>query len=543
MTTKKDTPVFIAGGGPVGMTTALFLARYGVRSILVEQNQTTTRHPKMDLTNGRAMELFRNAGIVDTLRKVGVPQENPFDITWFTSLGGYELHRFKYPSAAEKTEIIARENDGTHTREAGMRVSQIIIEPVLKDAIDAEPLVDVRFNTSFERIVSQDADGVTVEIKDKATGKTEIVTCSYLAACDGGRSKVREGLGIKLDGDMAVAGAFMVHFKSQARDILQRGGISWHLQTGAGTIICQDDKEIWTLQRWLLPGEDPSAMDPSTILQEWAGCEFEHEVLQANPWTANFVVAEKYNKGRALLAGDSAHQFIPTGGYGMNSGIADAASLSWILAALVQGWGGTKLLEAYDAERRPTAWFHLEAARRHMGVRIEIGGAYAETAAKGDLEGQGPESEALRAELASKIEALGNAENESWGVEWGYRYDESPIVAHEPGAPEIDPLHFHPNTWPGGRLPHVFVEDGVSVHDLMGTFFTMLMVDDGDASAFEAAARDLGVPLKVVPLKRPDLKPIYERNYVLVRPDHHVAWRGDTLPSDATSVLRLAVGR
>src|SRR3546814_17829313 len=126
------------------------------------------------------------------------------------------------------------------------------------------------------------------------------------------------------------------------------------------------------------------------VLEGWVGARFDYEILLANPWTANFVVAQRYRKGRAILAGDSAHQFIPTGGYGMNSGIADAAGLSWVLAACVQGWGDESLLDAYDAERRPPAWWHLEAARRNMGVRLTIGQIYAEA---GELEGRGAGAE------------------------------------------------------------------------------------------------------------------------------------------------------
>ena len=107
-----DKKVLIAGGGPVGMTTALELARYGVESILIERNLETTRHPKMDLTNGRSMELFSRLGVVEDIRKAGVHGDNPFDIAWVTHMNGYELHRFKYPSANEVKARIRENNDG-----------------------------------------------------------------------------------------------------------------------------------------------------------------------------------------------------------------------------------------------------------------------------------------------------------------------------------------------------------------------------------------------------------------------------------------------
>lgn len=536
----RSIPVLVAGGGPVGMTVALFLAHYGVPTILVERNPSTTRHPKMDLTNGRTMELFRRIGIVDNLRDVGVPRDNPFDISWITSFAGHELHRFRYPSSNQAAEIAARVNDGSFTAEAPLRVSQVVIEPALKAAIDAHPLIDVRFNTTFERIVKNDEAGVVVEVHDNGADETYEIECQYLAGCDGGGSRVRRQLGIELDGNMAVAGAYMVHFRSDARDLMQRWGIAWHYQNGGGSLIAQNDHDIWTLQRWLIPGEDPDQLKAEDILETWVGCKFDYEILQANPWAANLVVAERYVDNRVALAGDSAHQYIPTGGYGMNSGIADAAALSWALAALVQGWGGDKLLAAYEAERKPTAWWHLEAAQRHMAVRIAFSELYA---AAGDLEGDSAEAAARRSAAAEQVVKLGNAENESWGVEQGYRYDGSPIIAHEAGAPAIDPLTYRPNTWPGVRLPHVFLEPGLSIHDKLGRYFTLIALTPTNTAAVRQAAEAVGIPIEIVELNRPDLLPIYERPLLLVRPDQHIAWRGDRLPDDVDSLLSLAAGR
>lgn len=535
----QNIPVLIAGGGPVGMTLALNLARYGVRSMLVERNPATTRHPKMDLTNGRSMELFHRLGIDEQLRDAGVPRENAFDILWVTNMVGHALHRFHYPSADEKTQIIRRENDGSHGAQAPLRVSQVEIEPVLKRAIDENPLVDVRFNHRFDEFISNGPDGVLARIVHSETGEASEVSCRFLAGCDGGGSRVRRRLGISLAGEENVAGAYMVHFRTDDRELLQRWGPVYHLQNGGGTIIAQNDHDIFTLQAWLLPGMNPDDMTPEGVLEGWIGTKFEYEILQANPWFAHFVVAERYREQSTLLAGDAAHQYIPTGGYGMNSGIADAAGLSWVLAARLQGWGGDRLLDAYDAERRNTAWWHLEASRRHMGVRIRISELYAEA---GDLLEEGPAGDARRAELAARIAELGNAENESWGVEYGYRYDQSPAIAHEVGAPAVDPLIYQGNTWPGARLPHVFLSDGEPIHDRLGLFFTLVVLDDTDTTTIEKAAGALAIPLEVLRLDRPDLRSIYERNLILVRPDQHVAWRGDSPPDDCRKLLSLVCG-
>lgn len=284
MSEDITTPVLIAGGGPVGMTLALELARYGVRSVLVERNPSTTSHPKMDLTNGRSMELFHRLGLAEKLRDVGVPRDNCFDISWITTLAGHELHRFTYPSANGARAEIAERNDGSQASQPPLRVSQIVIEPVLKTAIDANPLIDVRFGTAFEKLIEQDDDGVTSQVRG-ADGIVTRVRSRFLAGCDGGGSAVRRDLGIELEGDFNVASAYMVHFRSTARDILQRWGIAWHYQSGIGTLIAQNDKDTWTLQRWILPGMDPAAMHPEQVLEEWVGTKFEYEILQANPWS------------------------------------------------------------------------------------------------------------------------------------------------------------------------------------------------------------------------------------------------------------------
>jgi 2-polyprenyl-6-methoxyphenol hydroxylase-like FAD-dependent oxidoreductase len=221
----KHVPVLIAGGGPVGMTLARTLAQFGVRCLLVERNASTTRHPKMDITNGRSMELFRRIGVADKLRAVAVPEENNFDVSWITSLTGRELHRFKYPSVTEKRAEILRKNDGTQPREPAMRVSQVVIEPVLRDAISNDPLIDARWGVAFEDFV-QDETGVTATLRTMETGATETVRCDFLVGCDGGSSLVREKLGIGLDGRAAVTQRYMIHFRSDAREILQAFGVA-----------------------------------------------------------------------------------------------------------------------------------------------------------------------------------------------------------------------------------------------------------------------------------------------------------------------------
>ena len=534
----QTTQVLIAGGGPVGLMLATVLGRFGIKVMLVERNSATTRHPKMDITNGRSMELFRRFGLVDALRKAAVPEQNPFDVSWVTSMTGHELHRFRYPSPVETRRIILETNDGTQSREPPMRVSQVEIEPVLKRAAEALADVDVRFGVALEDFREVD-DGVIVTLRNSATGVTEQVRCAYLAGCDGGGSRVRDVLQIALDGQARVALRFMVHFRSTARHVLQRWGIAWHYQSPFGTLIAQNDDDIWTLHA--RPGEDasPERLDPVELLTRFCGTNFDHEVLVANAWTPHLLLAQSYGGRRVFLAGDAAHQYIPTGGYGMNTGIADAVDLGWKLAATLSGFGGPELLRSYEIERRPVGLRNREASAGHTKVRLEIADRY-----RSAFGGGTSISDARRTELSAAIAELGNAENESWGIEFGYVYDRSPVVASETGiVPPSDPLRYQPTTMPGARLPSTFLQDGRALFDRLGPWFTLVNFGAMDVSPLVSAAARAGVSLQVLSLREPALECVYGRDAFLVRPDQHIAWRGsEATVVDGAKVLARALG-
>ncbi len=517
---------------------ARVLGGFGVHAMLVERNATTTRHPKMDITNGRSMELFRRVGLVDDLRKAAVPEENPFDVSWVTSMAGHELHRFRYPSVVEARRIIAEHNDGTQSREPPMRVSQVEIEPVLRRAAEVCPTVDVRFGIAFEDF-HEDVDGVTVTLRNSDTGGTEQVRCDYLAGCDGGGSRVRAVLGIALDGTPRVAQRYMVHFRSRAYDVLQRWGIAWHYQAPTATLIAQNDVDVWTIQARLPADTALDRVDPADIVKAFCGSSIDHEILVANAWTPHLLLAQSYGGGRVFLAGDAAHQYIPTGGYGMNTGIGDAVDLGWKLAAVLLGFGGRRLLDSYESERRPVGYRNREASAAHTRVRLDIAESYRQAYADGL-----PLNDAARAALGAKIAAHGNAENESYGIEFGYVYERSPIVVAEPGAvAPSDPVRYVPTTMPGARLPSAFLGDGSALFDRLGPWFTLVNFGAADPSPFVAAAERAKIPLQVLSPKEPALERIYGREVLLVRPDQHIAWRGPEISTvDAAKILSHALG-
>jgi 2-polyprenyl-6-methoxyphenol hydroxylase-like FAD-dependent oxidoreductase len=559
----EQVPVLIAGGGPVGLTLALTLAQQGVAAVLVERNPSTTTHPKMDITNGRSMELFRHLGVADDLRKVAVPEDHPFDVSWVTKLDGWELARFRYPAVAQRRALIRGCNDGTMTLEPAMRVSQVLLEPALKNILETRAAqIDVRYGWELDTF-RQDADGVDAVIRSSSTGQTRTIRAQFLAGCDGAGSVVRRGLGIELDDihlhrlaarelglrrlvpatvraylndrETPMDGrVYLIHFTSPERETLERLGRAWHIQSPEGwTLISQNDRDTWTLHTLLGAGVDAEAIDPKQFLFARLGIEFDCDIIVANAWRPRLSLADSYGNGRVWLAGDSAHQVVPAGGYGMNTGVGDAVGLGWVLAAILQGWGDRRLLEAYEAERRPVAVRNRTASARHTLVRLSIKTAYRKT-----IHSQGWNGERSRRRLGREILDLGNLENAADGIEFGYRYDTSPVVCPELHPAPADHMDaYTPSTLPGARPPSLFLEDGQAIFDLFGRGFTLLRFDDIDVADFASAAAECGMPFKIVDIRDDHARALYQRDLVLVRPDHHVAWRGNAVPDRPDTVI------
>ncbi|MFY0612024.1 MAG: FAD-dependent monooxygenase [Hyphomicrobiaceae bacterium] len=530
----QDIPVLIAGGGPVGLMVARVLGRYGVRALLVERNHAPTRHPKMDITNARSMELFRRYGLEEQLRAVAVPETSPFDVSWITSLVGHELHRFRYMSPEIMRRYIRSHNDGTQPQVPPMRVSQVEIEPVMREASSQEPTIETRFGMVLEDL-NIDGDTVQSTLRDLDTDDVETIRCRYLVGCDGGASRVRTCLDIGLEGEAAVMQRYMVHFRSTATDVLQPFGVTWHYQSALGTLIAQNDRDVWTLQTRPPEGVAPDEVDPHERLRAFAGTDFDYEILVANSWTPHLLVADSYGADRVFLAGDAAHQYIPTGGYGMNTGIGDAVDIGWKLAAVIKGYASHDILRSYDLERRPVGLRNRDGSRRHTVVRMEIASIYANELAGGEGANAGQ-----RRKASDAIAALGNAENESWGLEFGYAYVESPIVWHEDGNQvSADPVSYTPSTLPGARLPSINLADGTSLYDRLGPWFTLLSFCGAPSERWFAIAEIYAVPLELVVIDEPALRGVYQSGLILVRPDTHVAWRGPSSVCDDAEIDRI----
>ena len=516
-----DTQVLIVGAGPVGLTLALDLGRRGVRCTLIERKDAPQRLPKMERCNARSMEIFRRMGLAERFRAAGLPADVPMDVFIVTSLVDPPLLRLPYPSVAEAKQQIAACNDGTLPLEPYQLISQYTVEPLLKSVIDADPNVTVRYGCEFVSF-AQDAQGVTAEIKNES-GTTEHIGAQYLAGCDGGASGVRKQLGIALQGEGNILQLRQALYRCD--ELFERipigKGRHYHVvDTQATQLILQDDTRHFTLHSVVEKDEDMAAMFEKAIAMP-----LPYEMQWVGEWRQNLLLADRFAAGRVFLAGDAVHLMIPTGGLGMNSGVGDAVDLGWKLAATLQGWGGPGLLQSYETERRPVGRNNVAASRFASTGRRKW-----RSQIKAGIDYNAPANTAERARLVALADVEQRKSNEMIGAELGYFYV-SPLIASEPGdPPPYDFIEYKPSTSPGVRLPHVWLEGGDAMQDRIGDGYTLLRIGGArhDASALQKAFAAIGAPFQVLDVPDPAARDIYARDLILLRPDMHVVWRGNT---------------
>ena len=542
----------IVGGGPVGLLLALFLDHYGVKSVLFNTEHEVRPHPKGSSHNARTMEHHRRLGLAPRIRALGLPPDRPTDVSYFTRLNGYELARLRMPSEAEKQREVA-ESPATHqVPEPILRANQLYVEQFLLAETRKRPNITVRFGWTVDHF-DDDADGVTVHAEAADGSGAETWRAQYLVGADGGRSSVRRALSLRYNGfaklDTPHHGGRMVatHMRAPTlyREHLARhhGWQYWvaNPQMRATIITLSGDQEFLIFSKASDESTPPTDAAMTQFMHRAIGAEFPLQMLDHRLWTAGVaLVAERFIAGRVILAGDAAHLFTPTGGFGMNTGMDDASNLAWKLAATIQGWGGPNLLPSYETERRPVAERNTNAARalnKHL----------ADFTLPPTVEDDTAEGAAARRTVGAHFDSLGE-EFASIGVQLGARYDGSPIVT-EDGAPPPDLLdRYIPSGVPGGRAPHYWPGagrgTGDSLFDQFGKGFTLLRLGGkaADGSAIEAAARKRGVPLKIIDLPGADVRDLYGRDLALVRPDQYVAWRGDAAPSDSERLIERVTG-
>jgi hypothetical protein len=298
------------------------------------------------------------------------------------------------------------------------------------------------------------------------------------------------------------------------------------------TIVAINGRDQWRMS--IIGGAEPRELGGEEIhaaIRRAVGRDFEYEILSVVPWTRRELVAERYGAGPGFIAGDAAHVMSPTGGFGMNTGIGDAVDLAWKLAATLTGWGGPALLDSYTAERRPVGQRNVAEASANLGRMLSVG----QNPGLGD---DTPEGARVRGRVGREFSEIMRREWFTLGIHLGYRYDESPICWPDgTDAPPDDTMSYVPTARPGARAPHVWLADGRSTLDLYGRGFTLLWLGPADPAPLVEAAAKRGVPLGVVALDEPTVREAYARQLVLVRPDGHVAWRGDVLPDDPLALI------
>jgi 2-polyprenyl-6-methoxyphenol hydroxylase-like FAD-dependent oxidoreductase len=534
-----ETDVLVVGAGPVGLTLAVDLGRRGVRCTLIEQKAAPEFLPKMERCNARTMEIFRRMGLAARIRAAGLPADVPMDVYVILAMNEPPLLRLPYPSVTEARAQIAACSDGSMPLEPYQLISQYTLEPLLKAEAEALPAVTVRYGCEFISL-SQDPDAAVATVRDGA-GAPRRIRARYIVGCDGGGSAVRRQLGIQLrgEGNLLRLHQALYHCPSLYDRIpIGEGpgrGRHYHVADGRSTfLIMQDSTRHWTLHATVERPEDMAAQFERTL-----GVPVSYETLYVGAWKQNLLLADRYRDGRVFLAGDSAHLVIPTGGLGMNTGVGDAIDLSWKLQATLQGWGGPNLLDSYEIERRQVGDRNVGASRYASLGRRKWRAQY-----RPEIREATPAGQAARDTLARTADVEQRKTNEMIGAELGYRYVGSPIVVDEPGGPEHLFREYVPTTWPGARLPHVWLDDGTPVHDRIGDGYTLLRLGrtTDDTSCLARAMRSPGAPFDTLTIDDEAPRDVYGYDLILVRPDLHVVWRGNAPPDDPERLAALVTG-
>ncbi len=549
MKPKDSFDVIIVGGGPCGLVLAIELGRRGVEVLLIDAKQSTATNPQANATQARTMEHYRRLGFAEEIRSLGLPPDYPTDVAYFTRFAGYELARLRLPSAREARQKIAGMTGSWSAAELPHRVSQKFVERVLRSHAERLPTVSVHFG---HRLIDFVDEGARVEAKIErlSDGEVSLKRGRYLVGADGSRSAVRRQLGIEYSGEYGAKRDFLggqmfaLYLESPA--FYEATGhapawmnVSFNSERRAFMAAVSGQGEF-AFHAQLRPGEaiPTSPTDMLDLFYKAVGRTVAARILSHGTWSAGAaLVADRFRVGNVFLGGDAAHLFTTTGGLGYNTAVDDAVNLGWKLAQAVKGRLGAGVLDSYEIERRPLAIRNTTFARLFADSigNFKPDAQIEEVSAAGD---------AAREHAGNYLLAHARAEFNIPGITFGGRYDGSPIIWGDgTTAPPDTANHYVPCATPGGRAPHLWLdESGRSLYDIFGFDWTVLRLGAGaDATPFQRTAAALAIPLKVVDVPTTEARDLYGADLALVRPDQIVAWRGESA-LEAPAVLHKVCG-
>ena len=568
-----ETDVLIVGAGPAGAASAVFLGGHGISNIVISRHRGTADTPRAHITNQRAMEALRDAGLERACTQVASPGDHIAHTFWLKSMAGEEIAR-TYAWGNDPSRI-GDYQAGSPCKMCDLPQSKL--EPIL--VTEATRLGSrVRFGTellSFE----QDGDGVVAEVRDSLTGDLTSIRARYMIGADGARSLVAEQLGLPLVGMEGLGSVFNVlcevdlepyvtHRHGSLYSVIQPGSSYW-APVGVFRMVRPWDQWLVGLIVPMAAGKpEPTLADFEERVRAQIGVpDLPIKILSTSMWTINDIVAEYYSKGRVFCMGDAVHRHPPTNGLGSNSCIQDAFNLAWKLALVVKGKADPRLLDSYNAERQPVGRQVVARANKSMLQNNRIWDLLGAGTITEMPEGQHADvfdTAEGRRTLREEIDRM-KYEYHAHGVELNRRYASEAVITDGAPAPDYErdsELYYLPQTYPGSYLPHVWLgrrtnSAPVSTLDVAGKGRFMLFTGPGGETwrgAAAAVSAATGVEIAVTAVgpfldledlygRWCDLSGIEENGCVLVRPDLIVARRSAAIAEDPTGWLSQAMSR
>jgi 2-polyprenyl-6-methoxyphenol hydroxylase-like FAD-dependent oxidoreductase len=528
------TSVLIVGGGPVGSTLALDLASRGIDVVVAERNPPgQIPGVKCNHVAARTMEIFRRLGIAQIVRDTGLPADHANDIAFRTSATGIEFGRIMIPCRRDRYTNKDGPDGYWPTPEPPHRINQIYLDPLLASLARDHPRV--RYINQLEvQGFTQSNDGVTAEAIDHGTGGRDIIQCDYLIGCDGPSSSTRHLIDARLTGDAFIGQTQSTYVRAPGLAERMQAPRAWSTQVmnprRSANMFAVDGRETWLIHNYLRESEtDFAAIDPDWCIRTIMGvdADFHYDVITRENWIGRRLLADRFRDRRAFICGDAAHLWVPSAGFGMNAGIADAMNLSWMLSGVLHGWADPNILAAHEAERWPIT---EQVSKYAMSTSLSVARTRAEV--PDDIE----YNAATQVEFGRAMQKMHTPQFCCGGLNFGYFYDRSPIIQYDgETAPPYTMDQFTPATVPGCRTPHIWLADGRSLYDAMGSDFCLLRFDRSvDIGRLVDAATYRSLPLRVL-----DVAPaeVYRHKLLLSRPDQHVAWRGDIVPDNPLTLV------